>query len=214
MKIRLIVWALLTIISACFVKLTFGADLEKVIKETDPKVVKIGIVTSKSEGVCSGSFISSTGIVLTCAQCFAHGDIKKVFIKTSDGRAFPAAPLLIDGERDLALVVPDGTGPFPYFRFGPEPEKGQQVISFGSPLGIQGVSTIGWVDKVVKQAKIILHSAFISPGNSGGPLVDMKGRLIGVNEAMIGYGTQIAQGMYVAIDIISVKEFLRTAEAR
>jgi len=215
MRIKLIVWTLLTIISACFVKLTFGASIESVIQHSDPKVVKIGIVTDKGGGVCSGAFISSTGIVLTCAHCFEHKGLKKIFIKTDNEKVFPAALLAIDMKRDLALIVPDGLGPFPYFQLGTEPDRGQQVLSFGSPLGIQHVVTIGWVDKIVKQACIIIHSAFISPGNSGGPLVDLRGRLIGVNEAMLEYGfLQVAQGLYLAIDIVSIKEFLRTAEAR
>ena len=194
-----------------------GADLEAVIRHTQGKVVKIGIVGKKSAGVCSGAFISSRGIVLTCAHCFEGKGIKKVFVKTEDGAVYPAALLAYDGVRDLALVVPDSIGPFPYLKFGPEPSKGQQVLSFGSPLGIQSTVTIGWVTNTIRKTRswIILHSAFISPGNSGGPLVDLKGRLVGVNEAMLSYGfMQVAHGLYVAIDVITVKEFLRNAEAR
>ena len=211
MNLKLFVVSLLT------VTLSQGSTtLEKVIERSQDKVVKIGIITDKGRGVCSGAFISSRGIVLTCAHCFAHGGIKKVFIKTEDEQVYPAALLAYDGVRDLALVVPTSVGPFPYFTFGNEPVRGQQVISLGSPLGIQHTATVGWVTNILKQAQMyILHSAFINPGNSGGPLVDMSGRLIGVNEASFGYGfMQVAHGLYIAIDIITVKEFLRKENYR
>lgn len=203
MKIKLITWALLAIIFGCLAKLSFAANLEKLVKETEPKVVKIGIVTDKGHGVCSGSFISSTGIVLTCAHCFSEDGIRKVFIKTADEKVYPAALLAIDEGKDLALIVPDSTGPFPYFNFGKEPQRGQHTI------------TVGWVDNVIKQAQIILHSAFVNPGNSGGPLVDTSGKLVGVNEAMLRMDIfELAHGLYLAIDIIKVKQFLQEASHR
>lgn len=194
----------------------FATSLEQVITISEPKVVKVGVVTDKGAGVCSGALISSTGIVLTCAHCFSHNGIKKVFIKTSEGQAYPAALLAIDPSRDLALIVPNVLGPFPYFKLGYEPVRGQQVVSFGSPLGIQHTATIGWVNNLIKQTYIyIYHSAFINPGSSGGPLVDLDGKLVGINQAIINYGNnQQAQGLYVAIDVITVKDFLSKVATR
>src|ERR1035438_2686580 len=65
--------------------------IEKVIRSSEPRVVKIGVVSKGRHGVCSGAIISSSGIILTCAHCF-EGSVDKVFIKMSDGRAFPAQP--------------------------------------------------------------------------------------------------------------------------
>lgn len=210
MKIKLIVWTLLAVMIGCLTRMSYGANLEKLIRNTEPKVVKIGIVGEKGAGTCSGSFISSTGIVLTCAHCFSHDKIKKVFIKTSDEKVYKAALLDIDFTNDLALVLPDAIGPFEYFKLGKEPIRGQQVLAFGSPLGMQHTASVGWVSNIINQTKIwIMHSAFISPGNSGGPLVNLRGELVGVNEALITYGfLQVAQGLFVAIDVITVKEFL------
>lgn len=194
--------------------------VQNLINDTEDKVVKIGIVSNKSRGSCSGGFISERGLVLTCAHCFTHGDkdemVQKIFIKTREGYVYPAAILHIDTERDLAIIAPDNLGPFKYFEYGDEPDRGQKVLSFGSPLGFQKTVTLGWVSNILKQTKmLIFHSAFISPGSSGGPLVDLEGKLIGVNEATIGYGfLQTAQGMFVAIDIVTVKEFLRGVSFR
>ena len=186
-------------------------SVEKVIARSEPKVVKIGIVMDKGGGVCSGAIISKSGIVLTCAHCFEHGTVKKVFIKTSDGRIMLAQPLMIDGKKDLALIAPlHYSGAFSYFHFGHKPVVGQQVISMGSPLGIAHTATVGWVSNLSRIA-YVYHSAFINPGNSGGPLLDLHGNIIGVNEATISYGflgLHDAGGLYIAISLDTIHKFL------
>ena len=189
--------------------------IEKVIKSSEPKVVKIGIVFDKTKGVCSGSFITPEGVVLTCAHCFEQGDgvkIKKVFIKTSDGKVYQAAGAIVNQKMDLAIVAVDlGGRKVPYFRLGDEPRIGQQVISMGSPLGIQHTVGVGYVSNLLEHTyKFILHSAFVNPGNSGGPLVNLKGELIGVNEAMLSIDPfTLAHGLYLAVSADTVKEFLK-----
>ena len=185
--------------------------IEKVIRVSEPKVVKIGIVSHRGSGVCSGAIISKTGIILTCAHCFDHKGIEKVFIKTSDGKVMPAQLLMIDMKKDLALIAPmHYSGVFPYFRPGHKPVVGQQVISMGSPLGIAHTATVGWVSNLSEIA-YVYHSAFISPGNSGGPLLDLRGDIIGINEASIGYGflgLSEAVGLYIAISLDTIQKFL------
>jgi len=192
-----------------------ATQIERVIQKTDPKVVKIGIVGEKGAGTCSGAVIAEDGLTLTCAHCFDHPNIKKVFIKSAKGEVYTASLVKIDFKKDLALIVPNEIADFPYFQYGIEPKKGQQVLSFGSPLGLQGNDSVGWVtdfingNSIAGKGRYIIHSAFINPGNSGGPLVDLKGRLIGINEATVGYGFfQEAQGFFVAIDIQTIKEFV------
>lgn len=187
-----------------------ATSVEQLIDKTEPKVVKIGIVGKRGQGVCSGAFIDAQGTVLTCAHCFEHSEIKKVFIKTSAGVAYPAVLLKMDMQKDLALIA--AKTPIPhisYFKFGITPRKGQQVVSLGSPLNMQGTATVGYIVNLSTANTIVFHSAFINPGNSGGPLVNMKGELIGVNEAMLGFGfLQLAHGLYVAIDTRRIKLFL------
>jgi S1-C subfamily serine protease len=184
------------------------ASVESVVKNTESKVVKIGMVTDTGAGVCSGAIISEGGIVLTCAHCFALKGLNKVYIKLSDGKYFPAQPLLIDVDADLALIAPvTFQGKMAYFKMGKEPQVGQEVVSFGSPLGIQHTVTVGTV--INKNGKHLLHSAFVNPGNSGGPLVDLSGRLVGLNEATIRtMDDRDAQGLFVAIGLSQIRAFL------
>lgn len=211
MKIKFITWTLLAIaIGACVTLQVKGENLPSLISETQSKVVKIGVVMEKGGGTCSGAFVTPSGDVLTCAHCFSHDTVKKVFIKTSNNTVFRAELVKIDIKNDLALIRPTKEGSFPYFDFGKEPVIGQMVFSFGSPLGIQRTVTVGYVTNLLNDPKAaILHSAFISPGNSGGPLVNLQGELIGINEAMLSYGfLQTAHGLYLAVDMSVINEFL------
>jgi S1-C subfamily serine protease len=210
MKIKLLVWGFLAFSSFFLYGLVYGSSLEEVIDKAQDKTVKIGIVTSKGRGVCSGALISEGGEVLTCAHCFEHKGIKKVFMKTEAGVAIPMQLVGIDTAKDLALIAPQFySGTFPYFKFGKALHRGNLVMSLGSPLGIQRTVTIGHVANFVEKGCKILHSAFINPGNSGGPLIDRNGLLIGINEATLGIGLfQEAHGLYMAIALDVIKEFL------
>ena len=196
----------LLLLSGC----VHATQIEKIIEKSEPKVVKIGIVMEGAQGICSGSIISKSGIILTCAHCFEHKGVRKVFIKTAAGRVMLAQPLMIDTKRDLALIAPlHYSGAFPHFDFGRKPRVGQQVISMGSPLNIAHTATVGWVSNLSDVA-YVYHSAFINPGNSGGPLLDLQGQIVGVNEATIGYGflgLREAAGLYIAISLDTIKQF-------
>src|SRR5450631_3299659 len=119
-----------------------ASRIEKVIALSEPKTVKIGIVHADGrEGVCSGEFVTKDGLVLTCAHCFEHEGIKKVFIKTSEGVVYNGVGAIGNKDMDLALVKVDMRGDtVPFFKIGKRPVIAQQVIALGSPLGIQGVA--------------------------------------------------------------------------
>lgn len=200
---------LLLFISSC----TSATSLERVINKTDEKVVKIGIVTEKGGGTCSGALIDDKGTVLTCAHCFEHGKIKKIFIKTSKGAVYTGSRVRVSGVKDLALVMTEDGVKTSFFKLGKKPAMGQMVLAFGSPLGIQHTVGVGYVSNIILRAYyFILHSAPINPGSSGGPLTNLKGELIGINEAVISYGFfQTAQGLNVAISLDTIQQFLAEA---
>jgi serine protease Do len=210
---------------------------EKVVVKDKDKVVKLGMVLSDHrQGVCSGAFIDKEGDVLTCAHCVSDDKITKVFIKTDDGTVYVGAIGVVDKRLDLALVRPlwkDGDSPFvlengqinlvipqynfPYFKIGKPLVRGQEVVLFGSPLGLQHTVSVGWVENFTDDIEgvphgVVIQSAATNPGNSGGPLVDLSGRLVGVGEGTIMENPfEPAAGMGFAVGLEHIKDFLKQA---
>ncbi len=185
-------------------------SFERLVNRTEDKVVKVGIVTDDGRrGSGSGVFIDSRGTVLTCAHVV--GDARKIFVKTTDGTYLPGYIKHLDAKKDLALVRTDFVDtPFVLISKG-DVEVGQVVAAFGSPLGIQRTASFGHVMNRMDKSFRFIHSAFILPGSSGGPLVDVKGRLVGINEAIVMMNIFVpAAGYCIAIDGATIRAFLGT----
>jgi serine protease Do len=111
------------------------------------------------------------------------------------GRPLPAAVVGVDRETDLALlkVEAEGLVPLP-FADSEELRQGQVVLAFGSPLGLDNTVTLGVLSALARQLTpddpmIYLQTdAPINPGSSGGPLVDVEGRLVGINTLIVSQG--------------------------
>jgi S1-C subfamily serine protease len=88
-----------------------------------------------------------------------------------------------DRQNDLALIDPAGLV-LPALRAAPEPVVGQWVLAVGSPLGYEDSISPGMVTNIQPEDWIISINAVFAPGNSGGPLVDNQGRVLGVNFAV------------------------------
>jgi S1-C subfamily serine protease len=181
---------------------------ERVYKETNDKVVLIHMIYDKGGGLCSGAFINEEGIVLTCAHCFAE-HTHKIFIKTSSGEVINGVLLNLDPVRDLAAIY-TGREDLPFFDLGSPVHIGQRVFAFGSPLGLQNSMSVGYVENVATvDKKLVIHSSFVNPGNSGGPLVNNRGELVGINEAILMINPLFpAQGLFLSIDAAEIRHFL------
>ena len=188
-----------------------AASPEAVYNHSKDKIVKIGLVVGKRHGICSGAFIDSEGTILTAAHCVADRDITKIFVKKEDETYYQATVVKIDTAKDLALIrIYTPWERTPYFSFGAEGVRGQEVLAFGSPLGLQHSVSIGYIENIVdKGQSFVLHGASILPGSSGGPLVDLHGRLIGVNTAMLMLNMfSVAPGYLIAVDVTEIRAFL------
>jgi S1-C subfamily serine protease len=126
-------------------------------------------------------------------------------VSMPDGRSFAAALVGGDPATDLAVLHLGASG-LSYAEFGSSArlKVGQLVIAIGNPLGFQATVTAGIVSALGRSLRapsgrlidsVIQTDAPLNPGNSGGPLVDGSGRVVGINTAMIG----IAQGICFAI---------------
>ncbi len=183
-----------------------GADI---VRMSQDKVVKIGVVAyPKGHWIGSGAIVSKDGLILTCGHLFSHNTVK-VFVKTAGGQTYLARLVRLDHVLDLAIIKIDPPGPLPYFKLGSDPYIGQPVVAFGSPLDIQGTVTFGYIENV-HYGEYTIQGCPTNPGNSGGPLVDYRGRLVGVNVAILLLNPfQLAQNLGLAVDLPTIREFVR-----
>jgi len=168
-------------------------------------------------GMGSGVIIDKDGFVLTNEHVI-HG-AKKVTVHTADGKKFEDVHVVkTDPKMDLAVLKIDADQEFPTVEWGDAAKlkKGQLAIAFGNPLGLSTGSdctmTLGIISalnrthvshdgkgKVVKKLENLIQTdAAISMGNSGGPLTDIHGRIIGIN-TMIASLTGGSEGIGFAV---------------
>jgi len=166
----------------------------------------------------SGVIVDDTGFVVTNNHVIEGGtDIRVVL---SDKREFEAEVLLTDERTDLAVLKIDpGNEPLPTLPLGDSDklEVGDLVLAIGNPFGVGQTVTSGIVSALARTEVGITDYQFfvqtdaaINPGNSGGALVDMTGRLVGINTAIFSRsGGSIGIGF--AIPVNMVKAVIRSS---
>jgi serine protease Do len=148
---------------------------------------------SAPRGVASGVIISPDGHVLTNHHVIE--DAERIRVTLPDQRHFEGTVIGSDADSDLAIVKINGQG-LPTARLGDSSRlrKGEWVVAIGNPLGFESTVTVGVVSAVRRGTFTVegkrLHSviqtdAAINQGNSGGALVDLDGRLVGINTAIV-----------------------------
>jgi serine protease Do len=151
----------------------------------------------------SGVIWDSRGTIVTNSHVLGKG---KHIVEFWDGSTIPADLEVRDGHRDLAkLKVPASSTPV-NVRDSPI-KPGELVIAVGSPLGFSGALSTGVVHTVgpvsgLGRRKWVQASIRLAPGNSGGPLVDASGRLVGINTMIVQGGIALAIPGSVAWDFV------------
>jgi Do/DeqQ family serine protease len=140
----------------------------------------------------SGVIIDPSGIIVTNNHVIANADQIKVAL--NDRREFDCDVVLKDERTDLAVLkLKDAKGPFPTLEFADSDalEVGDLVLAIGDPFGVGQTVTSGIVSALARTQVgvsdyqfFIQTDASINPGNSGGALIDMDGRLVGINTAI------------------------------
>ncbi len=186
----------------------YSNTVVKVVGDIGKTVV--GIKAGKGAG--SGVIVTPDGFILTNSHVV--GKEKKLEVTLTDGRVLDAVLVGKDDHLDLAVVRAYDTNKLPHAPLGESSQLrvGQLVVAIGNPLGFQSTVTTGvvsstgrsWYNKDKLIDNIIQHTAPLNPGNSGGPLVDSLGNVVGLNTAMI-LG---AQGICFAIPSSIIKSIL------
>lgn len=167
-------------------------------------------VRTRGTGAGSGIIWSADGLIVTNAHV---AQTERATIVLWDGSAFDGVVTAHDPRRDLATIAidADGTRLIPATIGHPtDLRTGDVVVALGHPLGITGAIALGVVHAVDMRRgapRWIRADIRLAPGNSGGPLADVRGRVVGVN-------TLIAGGLGVAVPTTTVSRFLADAEAR
>jgi len=149
----------------------------------------------ESGGAGSGFLITPDGYLLT--NWHVVQDAARVQVAFEDGSELPGAVVGSDAHTDLALVRAGASGTLPHLQLGASAQvrPGQVAIAIGNPLGLGHTVTTGVVSAVGRSLRapsgrqidnVIQTDASLNPGNSGGPLLDTRGQVIGVNTAIIG----------------------------
>ena len=175
--------------------------------------------TPPSRGVGSGFIVSSDGYVLTNAHVVA--DASEVIVTLTDRREFPAKVIGIDKASDVALIKIAATG-LPTVRFGDASKlrPGQWAIAIGSPFGFENSVTAGVISALGRPLSdgsqtgyvtFIQTDAAVNPGNSGGPLFNIDGEVIGMNSQIYSRtGGYMGVSFAIPIDLaLNVKEQLQ-----
>jgi len=190
---------------------SYSRAVVAVVEHVGPAVVSIAAGTRRPGGAAgvvgagSGVIFTPDGYVLTNSHV-VH-DATDLGVTLTDGSTLGATLVGSDPATDLAVIRADGSG-LPIAQFGESASlrAGQLVVAIGNPFGFQSTVSAGVISALGRSLRsgtgqlienIIQTDVALNPGNSGGPLVDTRIRVIGINTAII----RMAQGISFAIPI-------------
>ncbi|CBJ38221.1 serine endoprotease [Ralstonia solanacearum CMR15] len=165
----------------------------------------------QSRGVGSGFIMSGDGYVLTNAHVVEGAET--IYVTLTDKREFKAKLIGSDKRTDVALVKVEATG-LPSLKLGDSDKVrvGEWVLAIGSPFGLDNTVTAGIVSAKGRDTgdylPFIQSDVAVNPGNSGGPLINLRGEVIGINNQIFSQS-----GGYMGISFaIPIDEAMRVAE--
>jgi serine protease Do len=180
-------------------------EMSAIVERVRPSLVQI---RNGRRGAGAGTVWHPNGLILTNAHVVGRRGLR---VALPDGRSLPARILAHDRRLDLAALAVNADD-LPTIALGDSRRlcPGQWVLAMGHPWGVAGAVTAGTVIDVGLPAELramgremVQVGLHLRPGHSGGPLVDERGRLVGINAMMAGPDVGLAVPVHVA------KSFLR-----
>ena len=162
-------------------------------------------------GVGSGFFISSNGYILTNNHVITHSN--GIYVTLTNGKEYKAKVIGADPLTDIALIKIDihNATPLPIGNSN-DLKKGQWVLAIGSPFGLDSTVTAGIVSAINRNTgdylPFIQTDVPVNPGNSGGPLINLSGEVVGINSQIIS-----ESGGFMGISLaIPIDEVMRVVD--
>ena len=187
----------------------YSRAVSSVVQRSTPSVVNIETRIRTADGrqrragTGSGFIFTPDGFICTNHHVIEAAD--HIIVTTHDGKRLEAKRIGSDPHTDIAVLrLPAPSSSALEFGDSSQLQPGQIAIAIGSPLGFQASVTAGIISAVARSIRsttgrlvddVIQTDAALNPGNSGGPLLDSRGKVIGINTAVI----QPAQGICLAI---------------
>jgi len=198
-------------------------ELSEVIATVEPSVVRINTYGRKGSGCGSGFLLDDRGTIITNYHVIERAT--RATAMFSDGEQTPISGYVyLSKEKDIAVLraksVKSTRKPL---KLATElPQKGTTTVAFGAPLGLSFTASDGIVSAVRRHEELealaedldlkltwIQTTSPISPGNSGGPLVNLNGEVIGINTIVFGVGKEHGQNLNFAVsslDLLSISK--------
>ena len=192
----------------------FSYTVKEIVDKCNPSVVQVVLSNDQKEELGIGSgFIIGPEMVATCYHVVAGG--ASAHVKTAEDITYPVAGVVVaDKEHDIAVLKVKRLDDLPALPLGDARKvtTGEPVVALGSPLGLGGSVTEGVVSKVREFEKfgdVIQVSCAVSPGNSGGPLLNAQGEVIGI----VSFSLEAGQNLNFGIVINTLQELLKNPPA-
>lgn len=212
-------YALFTVLLLALPRFSRAADLADLIEKIEPSIVRIDVVKGDGRGVGSGYVLMPDGIVATNYHVIAGANDATAVFKNGQ-TAKVLGTLLLDDKRDIAILKIDMQS-LPVLSLADVlPRQGDSVTAFGAPVGLSFsasdgiVSTVRHGDEISEGDTLlgtwIQTTAPISPGNSGGPLVNRDGKVVAMNTMVL----LIGQNLNFAISSLDVADALQKAKGQ
>ena len=183
--------------------------ISELFKKHVDSIVLIGVVTKRNKvsRVGSGFFVSEDGYIVTNYHIVEKAI--NIFVKLKSNHAYSSVRVVgFDAAKDIAILKIDDNG-FKPVTLGNSNhlEIGQKVVTIGNPLGLENTVTDGLISSIRQGegTKLLQISVPLSNGNSGGPLFDLKGEVVGITTAAYAKG----QNLNFAVPINYIKPLLR-----
>ncbi len=170
-------------------------ELARLYEQLSPSVVHVAVATERGGGTGTGFVVSSQGGILTNNHVIQEAESITVILK--DGTELPAQIVGRDPATDVALLAVDPPAPLPEVQMGDSEQVrvGELAIVIGNPFGFEQSLTVGYISALGRMLRsgddygteidgVIQTDAAVNPGNSGGPLLNIQGEVVGITTSI------------------------------